>query len=426
MSLTPHWGFKAQVTSPLAAGQAGGAPPPHGRHAAPHALLREPGWGAFGKRVSTGNPVSFPSPLQLDSVMARLPKQRRTGLFSATQTQAVQVGWAQQPCCSWWQAARTWCQQSLADWGLAWFNWMSRAELVSWLAAVLQELARAGLRNPLRVAVAIQAASTPQQPAAAGASTAGADATAQAVAGAGKKRPLGGDGDGAAKAKDAAEPQVRTGGCKRGCVAPGARFTGSAPVGGNALSLWYGLTLLRRARRPRRPRRAMQLPLLRAPGPKQRPKRRRRRRLPSPLADQTSARARRRRPAGSASATSPARPMRSCHIWCAPLARVRCARHLPSTPAHRHLPAPRSSHRREQARPRMHARMAHPHIALRAPVCRASCPGAPQVRFLRRHGGSRKVIVYAMTCAAVDHLAAALPRLPQVYHVISLFMLNYI
>lgn len=29
---------------------------------------------------------------QLDSVMGRLPKQRRTGLFSATQTEAVQVG----------------------------------------------------------------------------------------------------------------------------------------------------------------------------------------------------------------------------------------------------------------------------------------------------------------------------------------------
>ena len=35
------------------------------------------------------------------------------------------------------------------------------------------------------------------------------------------------------------------------------------------------------------------------------------------------------------------------------------------------------------------------------------------MRFLRLHGPSRKVIVYAMTCAAVDHLAAVLPRLPQ-------------
>ncbi|KAG2447782.1 hypothetical protein HYH02_007239 [Chlamydomonas schloesseri] len=35
------------------------------------------------------------------------------------------------------------------------------------------------------------------------------------------------------------------------------------------------------------------------------------------------------------------------------------------------------------------------------------------VRFLRLHGPSRKVIVYAMTCAGVDHLAAVLPRLPQ-------------
>ncbi len=40
-------------------------------------------------------------------------------------------------------------------------------------------------------------------------------------------------------------------------------------------------------------------------------------------------------------------------------------------------------------------------------------PHAPQVRFLRIHGPQRKVIVYGMTCAAVDHLAAILPRLPQ-------------
>ncbi|GLI62786.1 hypothetical protein VaNZ11_005533 [Volvox africanus] len=51
--------------------------------------------------------------VQLDAVMARLPKQRRTGLFSATQTEAV------------------------------------------------QELARAGLRNPVRVNVAINVAAAP-------------------------------------------------------------------------------------------------------------------------------------------------------------------------------------------------------------------------------------------------------------------------
>jgi len=44
---------------------------------------------------------------QLDTIMARLPKQRRTGLFSATQTEAVEM------------------------------------------------LARAGLRNPVRVNVAV-------------------------------------------------------------------------------------------------------------------------------------------------------------------------------------------------------------------------------------------------------------------------------
>ncbi|KAG2492424.1 hypothetical protein HYH03_009367 [Edaphochlamys debaryana] len=45
-------------------------------------------------------------------------------------------------------------------------------------------------------------------------------------------------------------------------------------------------------------------------------------------------------------------------------------------------------------------------------VCEPDEKMAQLVRFLRLHGPSRKAIVYAMTCAQVDHLAAALPRLP--------------
>ncbi|KAI8465769.1 MAG: DEAD-domain-containing protein [Monoraphidium minutum] len=62
---------------------------------------------------------------QLDGIMARLPRQRRTGLFSATQTEAVEA------------------------------------------------LTRAGLRNPVRVAVAVAAADVPGGAAAAGAAGGG-------------------------------------------------------------------------------------------------------------------------------------------------------------------------------------------------------------------------------------------------------------
>ena len=95
-------GFKAQVGGE--AYGAGASKGPCSRRAAAHSSPK-PG-------AATRSPLSFPC-AQLDGIMARLPKQRRTGLFSATQTEAVQA------------------------------------------------LARAGLRNPVRVNVAVSAAQPP-------------------------------------------------------------------------------------------------------------------------------------------------------------------------------------------------------------------------------------------------------------------------
>ncbi|GIL48809.1 hypothetical protein Vafri_5230, partial [Volvox africanus] len=52
-------------------------------------------------------------------------------------------------------------------------------------------------------------------------------------------------------------------------------------------------------------------------------------------------------------------------------------------------------------------------LSIQYVICEADEKITQLVRFLRLYGPNRKVIVYAMTCAAVDYLALVLPRLPQ-------------